>query len=94
LLFIFIQWAGRSAAQDQDYKCFFEVGKPCPDFTFSNVANSQKHELNFNDFRGKWLVLDFWHKGCSACIGSFSKHNKEQIEFKDNIQFLLVAAVF
>jgi hypothetical protein len=47
---------------DTGYKCYPEVGKPCPDFTLNNVAYYSKKKVSLNDFKGKWLILDFWNK--------------------------------
>jgi thiol-disulfide isomerase/thioredoxin len=38
---------------------------------------------NLSDFKGKYILLDFWHLGCKPCIAAFPetmelhKHNKE-----------------
>lgn len=66
------------------------IGQPSPDFTLFNVHNFISKKVNLTDFRGKWLVLDFWTKTCSICISSFPKVNKMRQEFKDQIEFILV----
>lgn len=68
-----------------------EIGKPCPDFFLSDVQHYAKKETSLNDFKGKLLVIDFWSKGCVSCVQSFPKVNELQQEFKDDVQFLLVA---
>jgi len=73
-----------------EYKCFFKYGEPCPDFTFNNVDNYFKKAVTLKDFKGKWLILDFWNKSCSSCIASMPSLNKKQKKYKDNIQFLFV----
>lgn len=91
LLFLCINSVKVSAQKaDESYKAFFEVGKQCPDYIFNDVANFSKKEASIQDFKGKWLILDFWHKHCSSCIKSFPIHNREQIEYKNNVQFLLI----
>lgn len=74
------------------YQAYYDVGKLCPDYNyhFPNVSNYSKKQLSFNDFKGKWLVLDFWNKGCSACIKSFPETNELQKRYKDNVQFVLI----
>jgi len=67
-----------------------EVGKRCPEFLLKNVTYYNKKEVTLADFKGKWLVLDFWNKYCSSCIASFPKVNAMQKEFGDNVQFMLV----
>lgn len=67
-----------------------EIGKPCPDFVLKDVINYPKKEVRLNDFKGKWLILDFWDRDCTACIESFPKINALQKEFGDKVQFILV----
>jgi hypothetical protein len=64
-----------NAQGNDEAKCYPEVGKPCPDFTLHNIEYYSKKEASVKDFRGKWLILDFWNKGCGACIASFPKIN-------------------
>ncbi|OQP54313.1 hypothetical protein A4H97_22785 [Niastella yeongjuensis] len=67
-----------------------EVGKPCPAFVLKNVAYYNKTVVSLADFKGKWLVLDFWNKYCTVCVESFPKTNAMQQEFGDRVQFMLV----
>jgi thiol-disulfide isomerase/thioredoxin len=67
-----------------------EIGKRCPDFSLTDVSYFSKQQVSLNDFKGKYLILDFWDRTCIACIQSFPETNKLQEEFKDKIQFLLV----
>src|ERR1700761_3035963 len=66
------------------------VGQPCPNFTFITIDFYKKTKATLADFEGKWLVLDFWSRNCSGCIASFPHINKEQQEFKDSVQFLMI----
>ncbi|MES2107955.1 MAG: TlpA disulfide reductase family protein [Bacteroidota bacterium] len=87
---VFILLSSMLYAQQKPYEAYFEVGKPCPDFHFDNVTNWSKKQVSLSDFRGKWLILDFWWTGCHACIEAFPAHNREQKLFQNNVQFLLV----
>lgn len=40
-------------------------GDTVPDGTFYDLAGNVHH---LADFRGKWLLLDFWSRGCYACV--------------------------
>ncbi len=67
-----------------------QIGEPCPDFTLSNVEHYTKSTVSLSDFRGKWLILDFWGEYCVSCVESFPKLNDIQQKFNDDIQILLV----
>lgn len=67
-----------------------EVGKPCPDFVLEKVTHYSKNNVTLKDFKGQWLILDFWFTGCTSCISSFPKINQLQKEFKGQIKFVLV----
>lgn len=70
---------------------FPEIDQPCPSFTFHDVVNFSRSEASLVDFKGKWLVLDFWNKNCGACVQSFPKTSKMQQEFSGEVQFMMVA---
>lgn len=67
-----------------------EVGKPCPDLKLSEVHYYTKKAVLVSDFKGKWLVLDFFSRGCLSCFESFPKMNKLRAEFKDKMEIMLV----
>lgn len=67
-----------------------KVGKPMPDFVLDDIYHYDKAKVSLADFKGKWLFLDFWYRGCTSCIKSFPKINNLQREFKDKVQFVLV----
>src|SRR5260221_7153547 len=82
-----LSWAQKSLPSDSAKP---EVGKPLPDFTLNNVTHFKKRKVSSNDFRGKWLFLDFWFTGCTACIHSFRKVNAFHKEFKNDLNWVMV----
>lgn len=66
------------------------IGEPCPDFKLDHVTHYSKKQVTLNDFKGKWLLLDFWFLGCTTCLKSFPKINDLQEEFAGSVQFLMV----
>ncbi len=68
------------------------IGKVCPDYTIHGVTKFSKSEVTISDFRGKFLILDFWGRNCITCIKSFPHINELQNEFKGDIQFMLIAS--
>jgi thiol-disulfide isomerase/thioredoxin len=67
-----------------------EIGKPCPDFTLDNLLNSKKSKISLRDFKGKWLIIDFWAFYCTSCVESFPKTNHLQQIFKNELTYLLI----
>lgn len=74
----------------KDEGAYPETGRACPDFVLRNIKYFEKREATLHDFKGKWLVLDFWNKTCSSCISSFPKINELQKQMGDRVQFMLV----
>ncbi|MBC8273650.1 MAG: redoxin domain-containing protein, partial [Chloroflexi bacterium] len=40
------------------------IGKQAPDFTLNSIDGGT---ITLSDYRGKWVMLDFWIWTCSAC---------------------------
>ncbi|GHN02268.1 hypothetical protein WSM22_37570 [Cytophagales bacterium WSM2-2] len=74
---------------DNDFP-YPEIGKACPDFILNEIHNYPKSKASLEDFRGKWLILDFWTRWCTGCIASFPETNQLNKEFRDKVQIVLV----
>src|SRR5262249_55419703 len=79
-----------SPAQNTFSKSDIEVGKPLPKVVFNDVLFYKTKKVSSDEFKGKWLFLDFWSKDCSGCISRFPRTRDEQDKYKDKIQFLMV----
>lgn len=83
-----------AAAQNIPKKYNLVVGKTCPDFPIRNIEFAPVKQATINAYRnlyqGKWLIIDFWNKGCSSCVKLFPEENEWQKKYKKNIQFLLI----
>jgi hypothetical protein len=66
------------------------IGMPCPEITFKNIEYYPKRQVNIKDFRGSWLIVDFWNKHCAASMQSLSKINKLRKQFANQVEFLLI----
>lgn len=77
-------------AQQLDAGRLPDVSKPCPDFILRNIKYYPIKQAGLRDFKGKWLVLDFWNKGCSSCVQGFPHMNAIQKEFANRVQIMLV----
>lgn len=59
-----------------------ELGKPCVDGDMFDVKG-KKYRLK--DFRGKYILIDFWANYCGACIASFPQLKKLQEKYADRL---------
>ena len=56
-----------------------EVGMEMPDFTFNDIDGKQRHLL---EFRGKYLMVDFWGVWCDDCTRETPYHLAAYERFK------------
>lgn len=57
-----------------------QEGSPAPDFTMNDVDGKP---VKLSDFRGKWVLLDFWASWCKPCRRENPNVVKAYNEFKD-----------
>src|SRR5688572_9535860 len=67
-----------------------EVGDANLEFALTNIRYFSKKEASLADFKGKWLIVDFWTRWCPACIASFPKVDELKKKFEGKVQFILV----
>ena len=65
-----------------------ELGKPCVDSDLFDV-NGKKHRIA--DFRGKYVLLDFWANYCGACIAAFPHIGKLQKQYADKLTIISIS---
>lgn len=59
-----------------------ELGKPCID---GDMFDKDGKKYRFADFRGKYVLLDFWANYCGACIRAFPQIKKMQEKYADRL---------
>jgi thiol-disulfide isomerase/thioredoxin len=79
-----------NARQIADSVTYPEIGKPCPDFVLRNIKYYSKKQATLKDFRGKWLLLDFWSRRCSSCVDGFPRVNEIQKTLGDKVQVMMI----
>lgn len=48
---------------------YCEIGKPAPEIKIREIKGTQI--LNSKEFKGEWVLLDFWFTGCVPCLRKF-----------------------
>jgi hypothetical protein len=67
-----------------------EIGKRCPDFKLDNLVNSRQKQISLKDFKGKWLIIDFWEAACAVCIKRFPEVNRLQQIFHNDLSVVMI----
>lgn len=68
-----------------------KVGDKVPDILFTDLVNYKSFTAKLSDFKGKYILIDFWATWCAPCVAGFPKLNKVQEEYKDKLQIILIA---
>jgi thiol-disulfide isomerase/thioredoxin len=67
-----------------------KLGRAIPDYQFSDVQYFNRDTVSIREFRGKWLVLDFWTRFCVSCVADMPDLGRIQKEMGGCVQVLLV----
>jgi len=68
-----------------------KIGETVPDFKFQVLNNAVSKPARISDFRGKWLLLDFWATWCSPCVQMIPRLDSLQRRFHGQIQIISVS---
>lgn len=66
------------------------IGDTMPAIKLTGLLNYPKSEINFSEFKGKAVVLDFWFGACPSCVYLFPKMEALQKRFGERLQVLMV----
>lgn len=56
-----------------------------PEFTLKNLDN---REVSLKDFRGKWVILDFWGSWCPWCIKGFPELKEAYQKYSGKLEII------
>lgn len=65
-----------------------QPGATARDFT---VKGTEGQDIKLSDFRGKYLVLDFWGSWCHWCIKGIPEMKEYYQKYSDKVEFLSIA---
>lgn len=61
------------------------------DETTSYVIDEHERKIYYKEFKGKWLLIDFWSTGCIPCIKEFPALSDFYENHKDKINVIAVS---
>lgn len=62
-----------------------------PGIPMKQMINYPEPKATFGDFRGKWLILDYWAINCPACILEMPLMDTLSRKFSDKLNIVLVS---
>ena len=60
-------------------------GVPAPDFTLKDIEGK---EVSLSDFRGKWVILDFWGSWCGWCLIGFPEMKEAYRQYSEKLEII------
>ncbi len=67
-----------------------KIGEPMPDVLLNGIHHYKRTGARISDFRGRWLILDYWARSCVTGIKNILEIDKLQRKFGTHIQFVLI----
>lgn len=64
------------------------IGKQCPDVMLNILQDGKVKQARISDYRGKFLIIDFWATWCVPCINALPRLNQLQTDLGDKVQVL------
>src|ERR1700676_1001933 len=87
---LFLICLTRPRAQAESPYNYPEIGKHCPDFELNGIVNYAVKKASLKDFKGQWIILEFWSSHCVSCLKRMPELDSLQKKFRKQIQFILV----
>lgn len=75
----------RQAEAEQLRASLSEKHAQAPAFTLPNLEGKP---VSLSEFKGKWVILDFWGSWCGWCIKGFPELKKAYEKYKDRLEVI------
>lgn len=75
--------------QPAGYTPYPKIGDVVANHEFTDLDNYPETSLKISDFRGQWLIVDFWSRYCTGCIASFPRMNDLHLKYGDNVKIIM-----
>jgi len=85
----FLNYAVHSQKKISSYP---KEGDMIQDHEFTDIVNYSGKSFKISDFRGKWLILDFWDKSCLSCVASFPKMDSISRMYNGRVEVVAVTS--
>lgn len=82
------QYVERSMAAEKRKAELTSGNVEAPNFTFNDMAGKS---ISLSDFRGKWVVIDFWGSWCPWCIKGFPALKEAYAKYQPKLEVVGVA---
>jgi thiol-disulfide isomerase/thioredoxin len=66
------------------------IGKQIPSFWINGIVKGEIKLIHSEDLKGRYVILDFWHRYCATCIASMPKMELIAERFSDNLDVYMV----
>jgi thiol-disulfide isomerase/thioredoxin len=66
------------------------IGELPADVSIEQIINYNTSNAKLSDFKGKILILDFWHQWCGTCVQAFPHLDSLQKAFKNDLVIMPV----
>lgn len=66
------------------------IGDTVPDVVIGNLLHSPVATIHLSALKGKWVILDFWERGCSNCIKALPKLQQIADSLREQVQVITI----
>ncbi len=79
------KYADRRIAAEKKIEELQSGNVDAPSFTFKNLDGK---DVSLSDFKGKWVIIDFWGGWCSWCIKGIPKLKEAYEQYKPELEII------